>query len=101
MHQPDKPPYDQSKLDQALAWLLRVRDNPDDAEIRQALSEWLTSNDAHHLAYRQAQAQWAWMEHFKEQRFRARDEALRYRPPGRYPTRERRAVYGATCADSQ
>jgi len=81
----DKPPYDQRTLDQALAWLMRVRDNQDNAEIQQACSEWLAGDAANRLAYQKAEQQWAWMEQFKAQSFRARDEALQYRSPKRRP----------------
>ena len=84
--------------DQAIAWLLRLRDKPSDNEVRQAFSDWLAADPAHRIAYRQAEAQWAWMEPFKEQSFPARDEALRYRLPARQPLWRKLASYSAAAA---
>lgn len=94
----DKPFCNQALRDQAIAWLLQVREAPADANLQQAFADWLAADTAHRLAYEQAQAQWAWMERFKDQRFRARDEALRYRPSARHPVQGRLAVCGAAAA---
>lgn len=69
--------------DQAIAWFLRLRDEPHNAQIRQSFADWLAADPNHPVAYRQVEAQWLWMEPFKTQSFPARDEALRYRPPAR------------------
>jgi len=54
----------------------------------------LAADPAHPEAYRQAERQWAWMRQFEGQNFKARDQALRYRPlRGR-----RRLVAFATAA---
>ena len=79
------PTTNQALRDQALAWLLRLRDAPVDAGLQQAFAAWLAADPAHQQAYRQAQAHWDWMEPFKTQAFRARDQALLYRPPSRQP----------------
>ncbi|MDD1622596.1 MAG: FecR family protein [Methylococcaceae bacterium] len=84
----------QAHRDQAIAWLLRLRDAPADTLLEQAFAEWLAANPAHPLAYQQAEAQWAWMDAFKGQGFRARDEALRYRPPVHKPLWRGLAGYG-------
>ncbi|AEG01274.1 FecR family protein [Methylomonas methanica] len=76
----DKPSYDQNALNQALAWLLRLRDDPDNAELRQELADWIADDAANRSAFRKAEQQWEWMEQFKAQSFKARDHALRYRP---------------------
>ena len=98
----DNPSCNQAQRDQAIAWLLRLRDAPANPKIQQDIADWLAADPAHQQAYRQAEAQWAWMEPFKQQSYRARDEALRYRPPTRPPTRRpawRQLVdYGAAAA---
>ncbi len=74
------PPFcTQAQRDQAIAWLLRLRDAPKDADARQAFAAWLQADPAHLEAYRQAERQWAWLDRFDEHSFKARDEALRYR----------------------
>lgn len=73
----------QALCDQAIAWLLRMRDRPKDARLQRAFADWLAADPAHQVAFKQAQAQWAWLEPLKDQRFRAREDALRYRPPMR------------------
>lgn len=83
--------------DQAIAWLLRLRDTPADAQIQRAFANWLTADPAHQLAYRQAEAQWAWMEPFKQQAFSARDEALRYRPSLRKSSRRQWLAYSVAA----
>ncbi|AMK76722.1 iron dicitrate transport regulator FecR [Methylomonas methanica] len=80
--------------DQAIAWLLRLRDTPANAQIQRAFADWLAADPAHQSAYRQAQAQWAWMEPFTQQSFPARDAALRYRPPARQSAGRKWLAYG-------
>jgi transmembrane sensor len=86
-----------STRDQAIAWLLRLRDAPADAQSRRAFAAWLAADPAHQTAYRQVQAQWDWMEPLKQQSFRARDAALRYRPTARQSTRRKWLIYGAAA----
>jgi len=93
----DIEPINQTMRDQAIAWLLRLRDAPSDAQSARAFADWLAADPAHQTAYRQAQAQWAWMEAFKQQSFPARDAALRYRPAGRKPAARRRLTYSAAA----
>lgn len=66
--------------DQAIAWLLRMREASGNGETQQAFSAWLAVDPEHGIAYQQVEQQWAWMEQFKSQPLRARDEALHYRP---------------------
>lgn len=94
----DIPTCNQAHRDQAIAWLLRLRDTPSDSEIHADFAAWLAADPAHGLAYRQVEAQWAWMEPFEEQSFSARDEALRYRPPARKPVWRGLASYGAAAS---
>lgn len=73
----------QAQRDQAIAWLLRLRETPADPALRQAFADWLAADPGHPDAYRQVEAQWAWMEPFTQESFAARDAALNYRKPVR------------------
>ncbi|WP_231890305.1 FecR family protein [Methylomonas methanica] len=86
-----------SARDQAIAWLLRLRDAPADAQSRRAFAAWLAVDPAHQTAYRQVQAQWDWMEPLKQQNFQARDAALLYRPPPHASSRRKWLIYGAAA----
>ncbi|OAI24961.1 iron dicitrate transport regulator FecR [Methylomonas koyamae] len=77
---PMPPSCTQAQRDQAIAWLLRRRESPQDASVQRDFSAWLAADPAHPQAYRQAERQWAWMRQFEGQGFQARDEALSYRP---------------------
>ena len=88
---------DKAIRDQAVAWLLRLRDEPGNVASQQAFAEWLAVNPAHRLAYQQVEKHWAWMQPLQTESFRARDAALCYRPPKRRPLWRRMAVY-ATAA---
>lgn len=91
---PMPPSCTQAQRDQAIAWLLRLREAAADASVQRDFSAWLAADPAHPEAYRQAERQWAWMRQFEGQNFKARDQALRYRPlRGR-----RRLVAFATAA---
>lgn len=74
------PSCTQAQRDQAIAWLLRLRESPQDAGTQAAFSAWLTADPAHSVAYRQAERQWDWIQRFERKDFPARVEALRYRP---------------------
>ncbi|MCQ8116022.1 FecR family protein [Methylomonas rosea] len=87
----------QTMRDQATAWLLRLRDTPANAQIQRAFADWLAADPAHQTAYRQVQAQWDWMEPFKQQSFPARDAALRYRPTARQSSGRKWLIYGAAA----
>jgi transmembrane sensor len=72
---------DSDKLrDEAVEWLMRLRAPGCSEADKRACSLWLAQSPLHRAAYAQAEAQWMWMEQFKSQRFRAREEAIRYRP---------------------
>lgn len=92
------PTCNQAQRDQAIAWLLRLRDAPTDSLLEQAFAEWLASDPAHPAAYRQAEQQWAWMEPFKQQAFPARDAALRYRPATNKPRRRNGPIYAVAAS---
>ncbi|PKD39299.1 FecR family protein [Methylomonas sp. EFPC1] len=87
----------QATREQAISWLLRLRDAPGNPQIRQEFADWLAADPLHGQAYQQVEAQWAWMEPFKQQAFLARNEALRYRPPTRRPVWLRWASYSAAA----
>lgn len=93
----DIDPISQTARDQAIAWLLRLRDAPADAQSRRAFAAWLAADPAHQTAYRQVQAQWDWMEPLKQQSFPARDAALRYRPTARQSFGRKSLIYGAAA----
>lgn len=95
---PDSSPCNQALLDQAIAWLLRVREVPNDGDIQRAFSDWLAADPSHRLAYRQAEAQWAWLEQFKGASFPAREEALRYRPKAGPAVWRKPAAFSAAAA---
>lgn len=87
----------QTARDQAIAWLLRLRDAPADTQSRRAFAAWLAADPSHQTAYRQVQAQWDWMEPLKQQSFRARDAALRYRPTARQSSGRKWLIYAAAA----
>lgn len=91
------PDCTQAQLDQAVAWLLRLRDAPGNSAARREFADWLAADPAHPVAYRQIERQWAWMEPFKQQTFKAREDALRYRPPSRKPHWRGWLSYGAAA----
>jgi transmembrane sensor len=93
----DTPICTQAHRDQAIAWLLRLRDTPSDTEIRGDFAAWLAADPAHSHAYSQVETQWAWMEPFKQQSFSARDQALRHPPLVRQPVWRALARYGAAA----
>lgn len=88
----------QAQRDQAIAWLLRLRETPTDPALRQAFTAWLAADPAHPDAYREAEAQWAWMEPFTRQSFAARDAALRYRAARNDVRRRRPAVWAMAAS---
>lgn len=69
--------------DEAVRWQVRLRSGGCDNPERKAFDHWLRASPRHREAYDYAETQWRWMEGFKFRSFRARDEALRYRPPRR------------------
>lgn len=83
--------------DQAITWLLRLRDRPADVQLQRAFADWLAVDPSHRAAFRQAEAHWAWMEPLKDRQFRARDEAVRYRPAARKFVRRRWLAYGVAA----
>ncbi|MBD9354353.1 FecR family protein [Methylomonas sp. EbA] len=93
----DSESTSQTLRDQAIAWLLRLRDAPEDAASQREFADWLAANPAHEAAYRQVQAQWAWLEPFKQHSFPARDAALRYRPATRPSVRRKWLAYAAAA----
>ncbi|MDT4289328.1 FecR family protein [Methylomonas sp. MO1] len=94
----DSESTSQTARDQAIAWLLRLRDVPADAQLQRTFADWLAVDPAHQAAYRQVQAQWDWLEPLKDQAFRARDEALRYRPQTHHSTWRQWPAYSAAAA---
>ncbi len=43
---------------EALEWVLKVNENPDDPQIRRGLTDWLTGSEANAKAYRKAERIW-------------------------------------------
>ncbi|WNV03773.1 FecR family protein [Candidatus Methylospira mobilis] len=90
-------PEDTDKLrEEAIAWLVRLHAPGCNEAERRACNRWLAESPRHRAAYAQAEAQWRWMEQFKSQRFRAREDALRYRPKNKLTPK--RLVIFATAA---
>jgi transmembrane sensor len=89
---------DADKLrDEAIEWLARLRAPSCNEAERRACSLWLAQSPQHRAAYAQAEAQWQWMEQFKSRNFRAREEALRYRPKNKL-TPKRLGVFASAAA---
>jgi transmembrane sensor len=67
----------------AVTWLVRLNSRECPEYEHAAFERWLNISEANRRVYNEVEAQWLSMEAFRSRRFRARDEALRYRPPRR------------------
>lgn len=75
--------YPASVRDEAVRWLVRLRSGECAEAEREDFELWLRADEGHRKAYEDVEGHWRWMEAFRTRRFRAREEALRYRPPRR------------------
>ncbi len=79
-----KHPESSDKLrDAAVNWLVRLNSKECPESERTAFERWLNADEANRRAYTEVEAHWRWMDAFRLRSFRARDEALSYRPPRR------------------
>jgi transmembrane sensor len=87
----------QAMRDQAIVWMLKLRDMPNDTDTQVAFADWLALNSLHLAAYQEVLAQWAWMEPITLQNFDAREQALRYRPAKVKSVHRRWIAYGSAA----
>lgn len=75
--------HSETLRNEAVRWLLRLNSKDCADAERRAFERWLQTDEANRRIYAEVEAQWRWMDQFKDRSFRARDEALSYRPPRR------------------
>ena len=56
-HKPSKPDAD-ALLEQAIDWMLRSEQAPDDVELRRELAAWLAADPGHAYAWQRARNVW-------------------------------------------
>ena len=73
-------PYSDQARDEAIVWLLRLRDELEGDLEHPPFQQWLAKSIEHRQAFQALESQWRWTGQFKQQQFAAKSEALLYRP---------------------